>query len=142
MSAPAGIPHEIVTAAGASDIDEQGHVNNLVYLRWVQDAAVSHWRVLATPAELDGIAWVVLRHEIDYVRAALDGDRITLRTWVGTATRMTFERHTEIVRSRDGQVLAKARTLWCPIDSRTGRLCRIGPGLRERVSVPGGESAG
>ena len=142
MSAPAGIPHEIVTAAGASDIDEQGHVNNLVYLRWVQDAAVSHWRVLATPAELDGIAWVVLRHEIDYVRAALEGDRITLRTWVGTATRMTFERHTEIVRSRDGQVLAKARTLWCPIDSRTSRLRRIGPGLRERVSVPGGESAG
>lgn len=130
-----------MTAAGASDIDEQGHVNNLVYLRWVQDAAASHWRVLATLTELAGIAWVVLRQEIDYLRAALGGDRISLRTWVGTAPRMTFERHTEIVRSRDGQVLAKARTLWCPIDSRTGRWRGIGPGLRERVAIPAGEPA-
>ncbi|MHB9006055.1 MAG: acyl-CoA thioesterase [Limisphaerales bacterium] len=92
-------------------------------------------------AELAGIAWVALRPEIDYLRAALEGDRISLRTRVGTALRMTFERHTEIVRSRDGQVLAKARTLWCPIDSPTGRLRGIGPGLRERVAIPAGEPA-
>lgn len=142
MSQGARTPHELATLAEASDIDELGHVNNLVYLRWVQDAAVSHWRTLATAAEQAEVAWVVLRHEIDYVRAAVQGDRITLRTWVGVATRTTFERHTEIVRREDSQVLARARTLWCPVDPTTGRLRRIEAALRERVSVPGAERAG
>jgi len=131
-----GLPHEMAALATSSDIDELGHVNNLVYLRWVQDAAVSHWRALATEGEAATIAWVVLRHEIDYVHAALPGDRITLRTWVGTATKATFERHTEILRAGDQRVLARARTLWCPVDPKTGRLKRIDADLRARVSVP------
>jgi acyl-CoA thioester hydrolase len=142
LSQGAGTPHELATRAEASDIDELGHVNNLVYLRWVQDAAVSHWRTLATPTELAELAWVVLRHEIDYLRAAVQGDRITLRTWVGVATKTKFERHTEIVRKEDGQVLARARTLWCPVDATTGRLRRIEADLRERVSVPGADRGG
>lgn len=137
MTAPMENLHELSVVAGPSDIDGLGHVNNLVYLRWIQEAAISHWEVLATPQEQDEIAWVVRRHEIDYHRSAVEGDKITLRTWVGGASRTTFERHTEIVRSQDGQLLAKSRTLWCPIDPRTGRLRRIGPELRQRVSVPG-----
>jgi len=137
MTSPAAPLHELPVVAGPLDIDGLGHVNNLVYLRWIQEAAISHWEVLATPQEQDEIAWVVRRHEIDYRRSAVEGDRITLRTWVGGASRTTFERHTEIVRAQDGQLLAKARTLWCPIDPRTGRLRRIGPELRQRVSVPG-----
>lgn len=138
----AGRIHKVETRAEAADIDELDHVNNLVYLRWVQEAAVSHWLALATPAEVDAIAWVVLRHEIDYLHATRVGDRVTLRTWVGVAAGATFERHTEIVRTQDGQVLARARTLWCPIDPRTGRLRRIEAGLKERVSVPTPDLAG
>lgn len=127
--------HEVATRAEAADIDELGHVSNLVYLRWVQEAAVSHWLALATAAELAEVAWVVRRHEIEYLHAARRGDRITLRTWVGVAAGATFERHTEIVRATDGVVLARARTLWCPIDPASGRLRRIDAGLRDRVSA-------
>jgi acyl-CoA thioester hydrolase len=137
MTLPASTPHEISVVAAASDIDGLGHVNNLVYVRWIQEAAIAHWNILATPREQEEIAWVVRRHEIDYHRSAVEGDRITLRTWVGLASRTTFERHTEIIRSQDAQLLAKARTLWCPIDACTGRIKRVGTELRDRVSVPG-----
>src|SRR5207249_8065416 len=89
-----------------SDIDEQNHVNNTVYLRWVQDVATAHWRAIASPEAQDTIDWVVLRHEIDYKTPAQARDNITLRTWVGKATRLTFERLTEIRRISDGQLLA------------------------------------
>ena len=137
MTISAATPYEIPVVASPSVIDGLGHVNNLVYVRWIQEAAIAHWNLLASPQEQEEIAWVVRRHEIDYRRSAVEGDRITLRTWVGVASRTTFERQTEIIRSRDGQLLAKARTLWCPIDAGTGRIKRVAPELRDRVSVPG-----
>jgi len=72
-------------------------------------------------------AVVVVRHEIDYKQAAFLGDGIIARTWVGNASRIRFERFTELLRARTAGVLAKARTLWCPIDSRTGRLTSVSP---------------
>jgi acyl-CoA thioester hydrolase len=121
-----------------ADIDALGHVNNVVYLRWVQDAAVAHWRSAATAAEQAEVLWVVLRHEIDYQHPARLEDGIIARTWVGTATRYAFERHTEILRARDRRPLARARTLWCPIDAATGRPKRVGDDVRDRFSVPPG----
>ncbi|MGI8435674.1 MAG: acyl-CoA thioesterase [Chthoniobacterales bacterium] len=117
-----------------NDIDELGRVNNGVYLRWVQAAAVAHWRAIAPASEQLAVVWVVLRHEIDYKIAALAEDEILLRTWVGKATRLTFERFTEIIR-RDGKLLAQARTLWCPIDPETHRPKRVSPGLRAQFST-------
>lgn len=121
----------------ASDIDEHGHVNNVVYLRWVQDVAVAHWRHAATPEQQARLTWVVLRHEIDYKYPALSGDQVVARTWVGTASRLRFERHTELRRVRDGRVLAQARTLWCPISTETGRPTDVDAEVRARFSVPG-----
>lgn len=118
------------------DIDELGHVNNVVYLRWVQEAAVAHWRAVATTAQQAEVVWVVVRHEIDYKHAARLDDRIIACTWVGSATTQTFERHTEILCARDRRLLARARTLWCPIDIRSGRPLRVGSDIRERFSVP------
>jgi len=126
--------HELRFAVDAADIDELGHVNNVVYLRWVQDAAVSHWMASASPADQDALVWVVLRHEIDYRKPAKAGDGIVLRTWVGSATRLKFERLTEILRESDGVVLASARTLWCPLDRRTGRPSVVSGEVRERFS--------
>ncbi len=117
------------------DIDELGHVNNVVYLRWVQDAATAHWRSAATAADQAAVAWVALRHEIDYKVAAVLEDAITARTWVGTADSHRFERHTEILRAADGRLLARARTLWCPISRATGRLTRVSDGVRSRFST-------
>jgi len=135
-SDPSAERFELVISVAAPDIDELGHVNNVVYLRWVQDVAVAHWRAVATAAQQAEVAWVVVRHEIDYKHAARLGDAVIARTWVGTASTNTFERHTEILRARDRRLLARARTLWCPVDIRSGRPTRVGSDVRERFSVP------
>src|SRR5207248_7220552 len=82
-----------------ADIDEQNHVNNTVYLRWVQEVATAHWKSLASADAQAAISWVVLRHEIDYKLPAGLNDEILLRTWVGEASRLMFECFNEI-RSR------------------------------------------
>ena len=117
------------------DIDEQNHVNNTVYLRWVQDVATAHWRAIASPEAQAAIGWVVLRHEIDYRTPGTLDDEIVLRTWVGKATRLTFERFTEIRRKSDRQLFSQARTLWCPIDVKTGRPTRVSAEVRARFST-------
>ena len=117
------------------DIDEQNHVNNTVYLRWVQDVATAHWQAIASPDAQEAIGWVVLRHEIDYKTPATLDDEIVLRTWVGKATRLTFERFTEIRRKSDRQLFSQARTLWCPIDAKTGRPTRVSADVRARFST-------
>lgn len=121
----------------ATDIDANGHVNNVVYLRWVQDAATAHWCARTSEAEQLAVAWVVVRHEIDYRRAALPGDTIEALTWVGPASRHAYERNTELRRAADGELLARARTLWCPLDPATGRPCPLAEDLRRRFSIPG-----
>jgi len=118
-----------------NDIDEQNHVNNTVYLRWVQDVATAHWRALASAEAQAAIGWVVLRHEIDYKTPATLDDEIVLRTWVGKATRLTFERFTEIRRKSDRQLLSQARTLWCPIDMPNGRPMRVSAEVRVQFST-------
>ena len=117
------------------DIDEQNHVNNTVYLRWVQEVAAAHWQTIASSKAQESIGWVVLRHEIDYKAPACLGDAVVLRTWVGKASRLTFERFTEIRRNSDGQLLSTARTLWCPISAQTGRPVRVPPEVREQFSI-------
>jgi acyl-CoA thioester hydrolase len=117
------------------DIDEQNHVNNTVYLRWVQDVATAHWQALASPDAQEAIGWVVLRHELDYKTPGTLDDEIVLRTWVGKATRLTFERFTEIRRKSDRQLFSEARTLWCPINARTGRPMRVSEEVRAQFST-------
>ncbi|MDH3735080.1 MAG: acyl-CoA thioesterase [Gemmatimonadota bacterium] len=106
------------------DVDTLGHVNNVVYVQWIQDIAGAHWRALAGPELVDSVAWALLRHEIDYKRAAYPGDELTVRTWVGTATPVRYERHVEIVDPKE-RLLVKSRTVWAPIDRATGRLRRL-----------------
>jgi acyl-CoA thioester hydrolase len=126
---------ELAIQVAPADIDEIGHVNNVTYLRWVQDVAVAHWKAAAPPADQARLLWIVVRHEIDYRQPAYPGDRILARTWVGTATRIKFERHTELLRASDGRLLAKARTLWCPIDAGTGRPTGVSPEVRACFSL-------
>ena len=126
---------EMIVPVLPGDIDEQNHVNNTVYLRWVQDVATAHWRSVASPKAQETIGWVVLRHEIDYKGPATLGDEVVLRTWVGKATRLTFERFTEIRRNRDGRLLSQARTLCCPIDAQTGRPVRVSADVRAQFAI-------
>jgi acyl-CoA thioester hydrolase len=118
------------------DIDGLGHVNNVVYLRWVQDAAVAHWYALAPKADREKLLWVVLRHEIDYKQAARLGDAVVARTWVGGSSGLRFERHTELLRASDRGLLAKALSIWCPIDAHTRRPAQVSAEARALFSQP------
>ena len=113
-----------------SDIDEQGHVNNVAFLRWIQDVAVAHWRDAATVEQQERFAWVVVRHEIDYKKQAFLNDEITATTWVGEWSKVTCERFTEITRGED--LLVKSRTVWCMLDRETAKPARIDSVLIDR----------
>jgi acyl-CoA thioester hydrolase len=128
-------PYELALAVTPADIDELGHVNNVNYLRWVQQAAAAHWSALAPAEDLERIAWVVLRHEIDYRKPARAGDAIIARTWVGPATKLSYERHTQILRAPTRELLAQARTLWCPVDRKSGRPTQISAGAQALFST-------
>ncbi|WP_201750083.1 acyl-CoA thioesterase [Tautonia marina] len=112
------------------DIDRMGHVNNVVYLRYAQDAAVAHWSAVATPEYAESLLWVVRRHEIDYLRPALPGDQLLALTWVGAADGATFERFVEITRPADDLVLARVRTVWVALDPQRLRPRRVPEALR------------
>ena len=132
---PAANPFEMEIQVQAGDIDELGHVNNTVYLRWIQDVAVAHWTRIAPVEDQKTLRWVVMRHEIDYKAPARAGETVTARTWVGSVKGLQFERKTEILRASDRKLLAAARTLWCPIDADTGRPQRVSPNVRGLFSA-------
>jgi acyl-CoA thioester hydrolase len=120
-----------ITATEA-DIDELGHVNNAVWVRWIQDIAVAHWQAVAPAEHRDSYVWVVTRHEIDYLRAMLPGETVTGRTWVGEAPNgARFDRHVEFI-GADGKPRVKARTTWAILDKTTGRPLRV----PEEVAAP------
>lgn len=123
-------PYTLRVTPPAADIDRHGHLNNVAYVRLVQDAAVAHWQT-AAPADLrDGLSWFVRRHEIDYLRPVRPADELDLVTWVGEPTAATWERFVEVRRAADGEVLARARTVWVLVDAATGRPRRIDARLR------------
>ncbi len=124
MSNPA---FELTLTAGPEHIDELGHVNNAVWVQWVQQVAVAHWEAVADPAHKAAHYWVVVRHEIDYLRAAHEGDRITARTWVGDAPQgARFDRFVEFT-GADGRVCVRCKTQWAIIDKALGRPIRVPP---------------
>jgi acyl-CoA thioester hydrolase len=128
-------PFEIAVQILPGDVDGMGHVNNIVYVRWIQEVAQAHWAAVAPAEAQAAMTWVVLRHEVDYLRAARPGDEVRARTWIGQAQAIRYERHTEIIRA-DGTVLARGRTLWCPVDIHTGRPKRVPPAVRAAFAAP------
>lgn len=127
-------PFEIAVHIHPDDVDGMGHVNNIVYVRWVQEVALAHWHAVAPADARAAMTWVVLRHEIDYLHPARPGDEVRARTWIGEAQAIRYARHTAIVRA-DGTVLARARTLWCPVDIATGRPRRVPAEVRAAFST-------
>jgi acyl-CoA thioester hydrolase len=115
------------------EIDRQGHVNNVRYVQWIQDVAIAHWQQEATAEQLEQVTWVVLRHEVDYLRPAFEGEEITARTWVGRASAAKSERFTEI--RRGDKILVQAKSIWCALDSKTLRPRRIDDDLKEKFGM-------
>ena len=118
---------ELAFTARLEHIDELGHVNNAVWVQWIQEIAVAHWRSVANPEHDDAYFWVVTRHEIDYLRAAVEGDVVTGRTWVGEAPQgARFDRIVEFT-GKDGKLCVRARTVWAIIEKASGRPVRVPP---------------
>lgn len=104
------------------DIDELNHVNNIVYLRYVQDAAIGHWKTV--PQEIASqIIWMARRHEIDYLKQAFLGEKLIAKTWVDDFVGVKSIRHCEIMRGED--ILARSVTHWISLDAQTLRPKRI-----------------
>lgn len=113
--------------AGAGDIDELGHVNNAVWVKWIQDVAVAHWYAVAAPEHRDAYIWVVTRHEIDYRGNVTEGETVTAVTWVPEPPRgARFDRYMKFT-GTDGKVRVEAKTTWAIIDRASGRLIRVPP---------------
>jgi acyl-CoA thioester hydrolase len=123
MSTVRAFTHSIRVPEG--DIDRQGHVNNVAFLRYVQEVAVEHWLSVAAPELHKAYTWVVRRHEIEYLRPGLPDDDLVARTWVGEPLGATWERFTEIHRRGEDRPLVTARTVWVLLDVATGRPRRV-----------------
>lgn len=118
---------EVRITAGPEDIDELGHVNNTVFVRWIQDMATAHWEAVAQQAHRDAYVWVVTRHEIDYLRAVAAGETVTGRTWVSEApVGARFDRHVEFV-GPEGKPRVRAKTTWAILGKVSGRPLRVPP---------------
>ena len=117
-------------AVAADEIDQQGHANNVVFVAWMQAAALAHSAALGWTAERYrqiGKGWVARQHKIDYLQPAFAGDELIVETEVVEMKKVTSTRHYRIVRRSDGQLLAKAETHWAFVDYATGRPTRIPP---------------
>ncbi len=113
--------------AAPADIDELGHVNNAVWVRWIQDLSVAHWEAVAPDDQRAAYVWVVTRHEIDYRGNVAEGERVTGETWVPDSPRgARFDRHFRFT-GADGRVRVEGVTTWALIDRATGRLLRVRP---------------
>ena len=122
---------ELTLVAAPEHIDELGHVNNAVWVQWIQQVAVAHWDSAAHPAHKDAYHWVVVRHEIDYRRALLPGETAFGRTWVSdTAEGPRFNRFIRID-AEDGAMCAQAVTTWVLIEQATGKPKRVPPWMLE-----------
>jgi acyl-CoA thioester hydrolase len=109
-------------------IDELGHVNNVVYLGWVQLVAATHWNTLSNPDVRSKNIWVALRHEIDYVNPAFIGEEVVGYTWVSSVDGAKSTRHVEFYIG--DKCLAKAKTSWCFLDAVTQKPRRIGQDIK------------
>ena len=118
--------HRIVAAA--EDVDMMGHISNVAYVRWIQDVALAHSH--AAGWDLDryfalGAAFLVRRHEVDYLRPAFTGDLVESSTWIERWTAATSVRYTVIRRVGDDLELIRSRTIWALVTRETGRPRRI-----------------
>lgn len=117
--------HKLTFTALPEHIDELGHVNNAVWITWVQDIAVAHWNAVAPQEHRDAYVWVVVRHEIDYRGNVGPGESVEAETFIpGTPSGARFDRCVEF-RNQAGKVIVAAKTTWALLDKASGRLCRV-----------------
>jgi len=113
--------------AGPAHIDELGHVNNAVWVQWVQDIATAHWSSAAIPEHQARYFWVVIRHEIDYRGNIGTGDSVTGETWIDGEPQGAKSTRRVDFRTREGKVIVSAVTTWAMLERQSERLARVRP---------------
>ena len=118
----------------SKDIDTLKHVNNLVYVKWMDKIAIEHYAFLTKDNPLPQYVWVVTRHEIDYLKQATLGDKITVKTWIGETNGITSIRFMNFY--KDNLLLVKAKTVWLMLDSKTLKPTRIRENVLKVLQPP------
>ncbi|MDR0407929.1 MAG: acyl-CoA thioesterase [Campylobacteraceae bacterium] len=117
--------YEIVVSQNA--IDTNMHVNNVVYVQWMQDAATAHSDSLGFTAEFydkTGGTWVARSHYIEYLKPAFLEDKLIVQTWISSAKRSISNREYAFFRKGDKALLARAKTVWIYLNE-SGKPSRI-----------------
>lgn len=107
----------------AKHLDALNHVNNVIYLQWVNDISEKHWELLSNKSLNSKYFWVCLRHEIDYLNQAFQGDEIKVLTWIGESVGVRSIRNVHIYKG--DSLLTRIKSTWCLIDAKTLRPTRI-----------------
>jgi len=148
-SCPAGVNDYIGTPAMESsvyqfkidvtekDVDRNRHVNNVVYIQWMQDAAIAHARAsgCTKASQAVGATWVVRTHHIEYLAPLFAGDKVTVLTWPANFQRVRSTRKYKFLRANDGAVIARAETDWVFVNAKTGRPRSIPEEVRQTLPV-------
>ena len=127
----AALPFRFALPVASEDIDHMGHVNNAVYLKWVQAAVVGHWAKLATPQEYAEHLWIALRHEIDYRKPAFVDDNIVANVVLDSVRGARAWYSTFVMRGEE--VIAEVKSTWCCIDAETKTPVRIARDIVTRL---------
>ena len=115
--------YEKIYIVTSNEIDEYNHVNNVVYVQWMQEVSNNHWLLLIKDIPKPNFVWFVIRHEVDYKKQGILGDEITVKTWVGETAGIKSIRYFEMHR---GEVLlVKSQTTFCLLDAISQKPKRI-----------------
>ena len=105
----------------ASVIDENGHVNNVAYVQWMQDIALAHYAAInGVQAQGTDATWVIREHKVEYLLPAFEGEELEIQTWVANIRRVRSLRRYQFIRKSDGKLLVRGETDWVFVDTQTG----------------------
>ncbi len=115
--------HSYKINVSEKEIDELNHVNNMHYLKYMENAAKIHWEKLSNSVLNKKYVWVVIRHEIDYLFSAKLNDELEVTTWIGDSYGVRSERFVEI--KKKDRIVLKSKTIWCLLTKKTMKPVRI-----------------
>jgi acyl-CoA thioester hydrolase len=118
-------------AVSINDLDDLNHVNNVVYIDWIQEIAKNHWKSLVSNEIIKNYYWVLLEHQIKYLSPALLDDKIRLKTYIEKTEGIKSSRIVEIYNKDTNKLLVTSKTIWCLINAKTNKPNRITDEIRE-----------
>ena len=117
-----------------NDLDDLNHVNNVIYVQWIQEIAKNHWDVLVSDEIKDNYYWVLLEHHIKYLHSALLNEKIRIKTYIEETKGVKSSRKVEIYNKGTNQLLVTSKTIWCLINAKTNKPSRINDEIRKAFS--------